>query len=332
MKNTKVLQAVFCLAIGYCITTCGESSSKEETLPVQFSKEVVYQETFISEGVAVGEVNRYVKMEIMAGAYWFEGPDWRRHEIYAPGEFDYAKEWSDSFLNFATDVDKDGWVDFIRFDFPGKGAYWYRNPKGKDDHWQMQLIDPTACNESPMLVDVDGNGTQDLVFGRERTGEMMWFRVEEEADSIVWRGLAISEEKSPGTRRFSHGLGFEDVNGDGRKDVVIRGGWWEAPVDRMQVPWTFHPAPLGLPCSQMHGYDFDADGDRDIISCSAHAYGIWWYEQVDQNGEVSFIRHLIDSTFSQTHAAALADLNGDGLPDLLTGKRYFAHLGKDPGG
>jgi hypothetical protein len=28
---------------------------------------------------------------------------------------------------------------------------------------------------------------------------------------------------------------------------------------------------------------------------------------------------------------AMADINGDGHPDLVTGKRYFAHNGEDPG-
>lgn len=27
----------------------------------------------------------------------------------------------------------------------------------------------------------------------------------------------------------------------------------------------------------------------------------------------------------------MADINGDGYPDLITGKRYFAHNEKDPG-
>ena len=40
---------------------------------------------------------------------------------------------------------------------------------------------------------------------------------------------------------------------------------------------------------------------------------------------------MIDSSWSQAHAATLADLNGDGQLDLVTGKRYMAHNGNDPG-
>ena len=37
-------------------------------------------------------------------------------------------------------------------------------------------------------------------------------------------------------------------------------------------------------------------------------------------------------TFSESHGLVMADVNGDGFPDLVSGKRYFAHNGKDPGG
>ena len=39
---------------------------------------------------------------------------------------------------------------------------------------------------------------------------------------------------------------------------------------------------------------------------------------------------MIDDTWSQSHAMTMVDLNGDGKPDFLTGKRYMAH-DHDPG-
>jgi hypothetical protein len=132
---------------------------------------------------------------------------------------------------------------------------------------------------------------------------------------------------------FAHGLGWGDINGDGRKDVMIIGGWWEAPTDMRASPWKFHEASLGYPCSQMLSYDFDADGDLDIISGSAHNFGLWWHEQVkDGNQKIAFVRHLIDSTYSELHSMVLKDVDRDGLPDLITGKRYFSHQGHGPGG
>jgi hypothetical protein len=72
------------------------------------------------------------------------------------------------------------------------------------------------------------------------------------------------------------------------------------------------------------------DGDQDIMMSSAHAFGVWWFENQGDNKDFKY--HLIDGTNSQTHALHFADVNGDGQEDLITGKRFFAHQGHDPGG
>ena len=41
--------------------------------------------------------------------------------------------------------------------------------------------------------------------------------------------------------------------------------------------------------------------------------------------------HEIDDSFSQAHTVCLADIDGDGLKDFVTGKRYYAHCGRDEG-
>ena len=333
MKQSKRQKNYWPLLLSAClIGGCTSSNLKEDAKEnnkntITFHKHIVHKE-FISEGVAVGDVNQDGHKDILAGFYWFEAPDWTPHEIKEPQTYDYAQGYSPSFLNFVMDVNYDGWLDFIIIDTPGEGAYWYENPRGEDVHWKEHLIDTNVCNESPMLVDLDDNGQMDLVFGHEKSGILFWFRSPEKGASLDWEPIPISTKNAPGTKRYDHGLGFGDVNNDGRKDIIIRQGWWEAPLDRKQVPWTFHEANLGEPCSQMYAYDFDADGDQDMLSASAHAYGIWWHEKK----ETGFAQHLIDSSFSQTHGVAFADINADDLPDFVTGKRYFAHLGKDPGG
>ena len=299
---------------------------------VKFKKFHLWDE-FYTEAATVGDVNKDGKMDILAGARWFEAPDWKAHDIWKHKKFDYTKGYSDSFLNYTMDVNEDGWVDLICFDFPGKEVYWFENPAGQEVLWKRNLIDSIASNESPMLVDIDSDGRKDLVFGNEKLGQMAWFSASVKSKKVTWKRNPISERNSKGIGLFSHGLGWGDINGDGIKDVMIRGGWWEAPKDMKSTPWKFHEADLGESCAQMVTYDFDKDGDNDVLASSAHAFGIWWYEQAfDKDKNSYFITHTIDSSFSETHSIVLEDVNRDGLPDFITGKRFFSHQGRGPGG
>ena len=138
----------------------------------------------------------------------------------------------------------------------------------------------------------------------------------------------------PGTFRFSHGLGVGDLNGDGRQDVICTGGWWEQPQSarNSSTPWTFHPASLGDAVADMIAYDVNQDGKTDVIASSAHQFGIWWFEQGDiKDGSPVFIKHdLFPDLVSETHALIAADINGDGLKDLVTGKRFWSHGKNEP--
>jgi hypothetical protein len=132
----------------------------------------------------------------------------------------------------------------------------------------------------------------------------------------------------PGTNQFDHGLGVGDVNGDGRLDVIVTGGWWEQPASPDgKTPWTFHATPIGGPCADMYAVDVDGDGKADIISSSAHGFGIWWHRQIaGKDGKLTFqTRAFYPKLVSQTHALIMADIDGDGLKDLVTGKRWWAH-------
>jgi len=291
---------------------------------VRFEK-VVIDRAFRSEGVAAADVNNDGLVDVLVGDLWYEAPGWKAHEIRAPGSYD-VKGYSKCFACFAQDVNGDGWADCIVVGFPGESALWYENPKGGPGRWKERQVTRSACNETPCFADLLGTRRPVLVFGVEPEKILAWFSVPARLDS-PWDMHPISAPGCEAAARFAHGLGVGDMNRDGRLDVLAAGGWWEAPADRAQKEWRFHKAEIPGGCSDILVLDADGDGDADLVAGSAHDYGLWWFEQT-QPGR--FTRHVISTGFSQVHALALADVNRDGLPDFVTGKRFYAHV-HDPG-
>jgi hypothetical protein len=325
---------LFALACPLVVTLSLLPAADEKPAPTITWKKTVLDKVFRSEGVAVADVNRDGKTDVLNGEIWYEAPDWKPHEIQKPGNYgDGANGYSHTFACWADDVNGDGWPDLIVIDFPGTPCYWLENPKGKPGHWKKHVIWHSACNETPLYTDLLGTDKRVLVMGwqpkgKENEGQMAYFTPGKDPTAL-WEMHPISEPglKGRGTFRYSHGLGVGDLNGDGRADVLCTDGWWEQPAKVEGQPWKFHAFKEALPpCADMFAYDMDGDGLPDVLCSSAHQYGIWWAQQKRGSDGTTFLRKdLFPKLTSQTHALHFVDIDGDGLKDLVTGKRWWAH-------
>lgn len=291
-------------------------------------------EKFYAEGAYFGDFNHDGKPDVVAGPFWFEGPDFQKQHEYRAGQTYEPASYSDNFLTYAGDVDGDGWDDVVCVPYPGKEGYWYQNPAGKEGAWKQRLYYPMVGNESPAWGDVTGDGRPELIFCNE--GRLGYAGPDRANPEAPWVFHAVSGQDKR-YFKFTHGVGIGDINGDGRTDIVEAIGWWEQPASpAADQPWPFHPQAFAEAAAQMLVTDVNGDGLADVItSWHCHRYGMVWWQQVKGEGGSTWKQNVIlppapdtaSSAFrvSQLHALFLVDMNGDGVKDILTGKRFWSH-------
>jgi hypothetical protein len=302
---------------------------------------------------AVADFNKDGNMDVVAGAYEYMGPDFSiQHQVYTPHSFNPTAEYPQpAMVNLAYDFTGDGWPDVLSMSGnAGNGiGNLYVNPGNESRLWPHYITIQPVGNEETLFKDIDGDGRPDLIhagMNRLRYSTFDPKKWDPNNPTAMWTTHDVSEP-GPWGVNIGHGLGVGDINGDGRADFLNAYGWWEQPPPGTPGTWKMHPAAFGRWGASQGGaggaeictFDINGDGLLDAFGpMEGHGFGLaWWEQKRDANKNISFVEHVImdnfmtknagDVIFSEPHAAACGDLDGDGLPDIVTGKRYMSHFG-----
>jgi hypothetical protein len=278
------------------------------------------------------------KLDIAAGRNYYLAPNWTKHADYRDGAESNGPDVDDNYEG-SMDVNNDGRMDVLSSGWMRRqGIWWYENPGKPGVKWNSYPLLEADGVEGMVIGNLAGHGGKDVLvnyFARKPGRGLSWF---EHLDQAPW---FKQHSLGPENVGVSHGSGIGDINGDGREDVVTTSGWFESPPHPVEDPWIWHPdyefTPYGSARPGGAGLpilvtDVNGDGLNDIIMGSDHGYGLAWFEQKLENGKRRFVKHWIETDYPTFHTMALADLDGDGKPELITGKQLLAHNGGDVGG
>ena len=184
------------------------------------------------------------------------------------------------------------------------------------------LIDSYSYGNSSLYAcDIDNDGDQDVLGAVIETGDIVWWR-NDGGYPISWEKIVIDYNVPTAFCVYA-----EDLDGDGHKDILGASYsahqvlWWKSSG---QEPYTWTRHVIVENYTQAHevcAADMDNDGDMDVLSVSSglSRIDLWLNEGGDP---IQWTDYIIDNNFNTAKSARPADINRDGIKDIIGAAIY----------
>jgi len=266
----------------------------------------------------IADINGNGHNDIVIGAFkgednlvWYESPNWERHVISAA-----SLEAGGAVM----DITGNGRLDIVAGQLTGRELYWFENPEDPTQRWTRRIIDDTILDyHDQAFGDVDGDGKMELVALSKRDDLGVYYdipddpRVEpwpESCKHVIYENLKLE------------GLVILDIDGDGINEIIAGTNIFKR-REKPDQEWNRLPIVEGWQATRAAVADLNGDGILDIVLCEAetHPARLAWFQGPDWK------MHPLRSDIFHGHSLAIADFNGNGLPDIFVGEMG---LGRNP--
>ena len=320
-----------------------------------------------AESVAVADFNKDGRLDIVSAGNWFESPNWAKHPSRAiPVTNGYVDSFSDLAIDVDgdgwTDVIQIGYfakrIVWMKNPGAGDGA-WTEN--------LIDAIGPTEF-AFLVDLDNDGKARELLPqFTSAARAPLTWYEFRDGkwekhpvSSQSHGHGIGAGDINGDGRNDILTPHGWLEAPVDPRATgnwTFHPTDWWQRPIPSPAPTVASLTNPPALAVSPpekstavatspsagakggpaairsaewgfMYVIDINGDGRNDVLTTSAHSYGLCWFEQ---RADGTWQQHVIDHSWSHLHASVFADLDGDGRLDLVSGKRFQSRNVPAPG-